>query len=69
MIELRLINDTSIVLNSDLIEFIEATPDTIISLSTGKKMIVKESVQEVVDRIIDFRRKIGIAVKQFSCDT
>ncbi|MHB1191319.1 MAG: flagellar FlbD family protein, partial [Armatimonadota bacterium] len=43
MIELRLINDTSIVLNSDLIEHIEATPDTIIALSTGKKMIVKES--------------------------
>ena len=59
MIELRLINDTPIVLNSDLIEFLEATPDTVISLSTGKKMIVRESVTEVIDKIVEFRRRIG----------
>lgn len=64
MIELKLINGTQITLNSDLIEFIEATPDTIISLSTGKKMIVKESVTEVIDKIIEFRRRIGIPVKE-----
>ena len=59
MIQLRLINDSSVVLNSDLIESIEATPDTIISLSTGKKLMVKESVSEVVNRIIEFRRRVG----------
>ncbi len=59
MINLQLINGTEIVLNSDLIEFMEATPDTIISLSNGKKMIVKESVEEVVDRVVEFRRRIG----------
>jgi flagellar protein FlbD len=60
MIDVRLINGTQIVLNSDLIEFIEATPDTVISLSNGKKMIVKESVSEVIDRIIAFRRRLAI---------
>ncbi len=65
MIEVTLINGTEIVLNSDMIEFIESTPDTLVSLSTGKKMLVKESVQEVVDRIIGFRRKIGIVAKDF----
>jgi len=64
MIELKLINGTQITLNSDLIEFIEATPDTVISLSTGKKMIVKESVPEVIDKIVEFRRRIGIPVKE-----
>jgi flagellar protein FlbD len=60
MIKLQLINGTDIVLNSDLIEFMEETPDTIISLSSGKKMIVKESVPEIVDRVLEFRRQIGI---------
>lgn len=60
MIKLQLINGDEIVLNSDLIEFMEATPDTIISLSNGKKMIVRESVPEVVDRVVEFRRQIGV---------
>ena len=65
MIELRKLNDTAFVLNSDLIEFIEATPDTIITLTTGKKILVKESVDEVLKRVIKYRRFIneGIAVK------
>ena len=65
MIDLRLINGTHIVLNSDLIEFIEATPDTVISLSTGKKLMVKESVDEVVEKIVRFRGRIGIVTKEF----
>jgi len=68
MIELRLINDTPIVLNSDLIEFLEATPDTVISLSTGKKMIVRESVTEVIDKIVEFRRRIGGSAQDLACD-
>ncbi|MEN6521602.1 MAG: flagellar FlbD family protein [Armatimonadota bacterium] len=64
MIELSLINGTRITLNSDLIEFIEATPDTIISLSTGKKMIVREPVHEVIDKVIEFRRRIGVPVQE-----
>jgi len=65
MIELRLINDTQLVVNSDLIEFIEATPDTVISLSTGKKVIVKESVPEVIDKIVEFRRRLGLSTHEF----
>ncbi len=65
MIKLQLINGTEIVLNDDLIEFIEATPDTIISLSNGKKVIVKESVTEIVDKVIEFRQKIGISPRDF----
>ena len=64
MIKLSLINGTDIMLNSDLIELIEETPDTIISLSNGKKVIVRNSVQEVIDKIMEFRRVIGVSAKQ-----
>lgn len=58
MIEVHLINDTKIVLNPDLIETVEATPDTVISLSTGKKVIVREPVELLIERIIEYRRKV-----------
>ena len=46
------------VVNSDLIEHIESTPDTIISLTNGQKLVVSETVDEVVERVIEFRRAI-----------
>ena len=65
MIKLSLINGTAIVLNSDLIELIEATPDTMIALTSGKKMLVKETVDEVIERIVQFRQQIGIIHRDF----
>jgi flagellar protein FlbD len=59
MIELTRINDSPLMVNPDLIEFIERTPDTVISLTTGRKLMVRESVEEVVERIIAFRRTIN----------
>jgi flagellar protein FlbD len=47
-----------LVLNSDLIEHIEVTPDTVISLTTGQKIVVLETAQEVVNRVVEFRRSI-----------
>jgi flagellar protein FlbD len=58
MISLTRLNDTSVVINPDLIVIIEETPDTIISLSNGEKITVKEKVQEVIRRVIEFRRRI-----------
>jgi len=46
------------VLNSDLIEHIDVTPDTVITLTTGQILRVRESADEVVRRIVDFRRRI-----------
>ena len=65
MIELKKLNDQAFIVNSDLIEFIEKTPDTVITLTTGRKIVVKESVDEVLKRVIKYRRFIneGIAVK------
>ena len=58
MIRLTRLNRVPLVLNSDLIEQIEVTPDTVITLTTGQKMIVLESANEVVRRIVAFRRAI-----------
>jgi flagellar protein FlbD len=58
MIRLTRINHLPLVLNSDLIEHIEAAPDTIISLTNGQKLVVSESVEEVIQKVIEFRRAI-----------
>ena len=48
MIKLTQLNGRPIVVNVDLIEFVESTPDTIVSLTTGKKILVKESDEDVI---------------------
>lgn len=58
MIELTKINDMKFTVNAEIIEFVEETPDTVISLTTGKKIIVKESRQEVTDLVISYKRAI-----------
>ncbi len=60
MIKLSRINGKNFVVNSDLIEFIESTPDTVITLTTGKKIIVRESIDEVIEKIVKYRRKTTI---------
>lgn len=50
--------DHEFVLNADLIETVEETPDTVITLTNGKKLIVTESMDEVVRRVMDYRRAL-----------
>jgi flagellar protein FlbD len=59
MIRLTRINHVPLVLNSDLIEHVEITPDTVIAMTSGQKFLVLESADEVIERVIDFRRTIG----------
>ena len=65
MIEVRRLNDQTIIVNADYIEFLESTPDTIISLTTGKKMVVKDTVDEVIQKVIQYRRSLneGLGIK------
>jgi flagellar protein FlbD len=58
MITVTRLNHTPIVINPDLIVFIEETPDTMITLSNGEKLVVQEKVVEVIKRIVQFRRSI-----------
>lgn len=58
MIQLTRINKTSLVLNADLIEHIETTPDTVISLTNGQKFVVRESAAEVMRKAVEYQRQI-----------
>lgn len=58
MIELTRLNGTSFDINPDLIEIVDSTPDTVITLTTGRKLIVKESRQEVKNLVLSYRRAI-----------
>ncbi|WP_010249110.1 flagellar FlbD family protein [Acetivibrio cellulolyticus] len=58
MIVLTKLNGSKFVLNSELIESLEGTPDTVISTTTGKKIVVAENVEEVVEKVIQYKRKI-----------
>jgi flagellar protein FlbD len=58
MIQLTRLNKRPLVLNSDLIEFIENTPDTVITLVTSEKLVVLETAEEILERIVEFRRRL-----------
>ena len=58
MIDLTRINDSEFTLNADLIESIEEVPDTVITLTTGKKIFVKESRQQVKSLVKIYKREI-----------
>jgi flagellar protein FlbD len=58
MIQLTRLNNSRLAINSDLIKFVEAAPDTVLTLVTGEKVVVREGVAEVIERVRDFRRSI-----------
>jgi len=63
IIKVTRLNDSHLVVNADLIETVEATPDTVITLTTSNRMIVKEGVEEIVDRVIEYKRNLQIKFK------
>jgi len=58
MIHLTRLNQTPLVVNADLIEHIEMTPDTVIALTSGQKILVRESPDEIIDKVVRFRRSV-----------
>ena len=62
MIKVTRFNHSEVILNADLIEFIETTPDTVITMITGKKVLVRETAGEVRDLALEYRRSIGAVV-------
>ena len=61
MIEVTRLRGAKIIINAELVECVEETPDTVITLTSGKKFVVSESSKEVVDLVVDYKRKIHIA--------
>jgi len=58
MINVTRLNGSMLVVNADIIQTIEETPDTVITLTTGAKYIVKESSAEIIDEVIDYKHRV-----------
>lgn len=58
MIEVTRLNDTKLIINADMIEKVEESPDTVITLTSGNKIIVKESRQEVKNLVILYKKEV-----------
>ena len=58
MVAITKLNEQEMIINCDLIELIESTPDTTITMTTGRKVIVKESVDNLLDKIITYKKRL-----------
>ncbi|NLV61904.1 MAG: flagellar FlbD family protein [Clostridiaceae bacterium] len=58
MIEVTRLNKKEFVLNCDWIETVESTPDTVITLTNGKKYVVSESVDDIMKKVVEYKQKI-----------
>ena len=60
MISVTRFNDSTLIINADLIQTVEETPDTVITLTTGTNFIVKEKSKEIVDKVVEYKRRIFV---------
>jgi len=61
MIQLTRLNNARLALNCDLIKYVEEAPDTVITLLNGEKLVVRETTEQVIERVRDFRRSVQLA--------
>jgi flagellar protein FlbD len=66
MIRLTRLNQTELIINSDLIEHIEIGANTVIKLTDGNSFIVKENPEEIVDKVVQFKKNIFAVIKEES---
>ena len=60
MIQLTRLNNQALILNCDLIKFVESAPDTVLTLVSGEKILVRESPEDVLQRVVEFRRDVMV---------
>jgi flagellar protein FlbD len=58
MISITRLNNQELTINCDLVEFMEATPDTTITMTTGRKIIAKESIDDIIAKIVSYKQEI-----------
>jgi flagellar protein FlbD len=58
MIQLTRLNNARLAVNCDLIKYVEAAPDTVITLLNGEKLVVRETTEQVIERVREFRRSV-----------
>ncbi|MCK8823545.1 flagellar FlbD family protein [Fuchsiella alkaliacetigena] len=59
LIEVTKLNGTPLVINAELIELVETTPDTVVSLTSGRKIVVQEDAASIVERVVDYKQEIN----------
>ena len=59
MIKVKRLNHKEFVINCDHIYLIEATPDTVILLNNGKKFVVEDSIDEIINKVIEFKARVN----------
>jgi len=64
MIELIKTDGSKIVINADLIQEVKETPDTVITFTNGKKLLVKDSADEIIEKVIKYRQKIMMGISR-----
>ncbi len=60
MIPVTRLDQRKVIVNADLIKYVESTPDTILTLTTGDKLMVRETPEEVVQRVVEFGRRLRV---------
>ncbi|MFY9174734.1 MAG: flagellar FlbD family protein [Peptococcia bacterium] len=68
MLILHRLNDSQIVVNLDLLETVEVTPDTLITFNSGRKIVVKESIEEVIQQALDYKARILLKMNSLEED-
>ena len=63
MIQLHKLNGAAIVINAELIESLEPGQETVVSLATGNRFLVRESADEVTEKVLEYRRRVNSAGK------
>lgn len=58
MIQLHKLNGSAVTINANLIETLESTPDTVVFLASGNRIVVKETVAQVVEKVVDYHRRV-----------
>lgn len=58
MLTLHRLNDSQVVVNMDLLETVEVTPDTLITFNSGRKIVVKENIEEIIQQAIKYKAKM-----------
>lgn len=66
MIILKRLNGKSFMINDDLIEFVEETPDTVITLTNGRKYVVSDTIDEIIDMIVKYKKQVYTLVLESS---
>jgi flagellar protein FlbD len=68
MIRLTRLNNQTLVVNCDLIKSVENAPDTVLTLVTGEKIIVRETTEQILERVVAFRRAILAGLAPLTSD-